>query len=91
MIAKQEPPTRDAERHRKRREDPLVDGSAGLEPSDGPNGKAGRFGEVIDAGAACEAKAKDTRRCRFYRHGSSVAVPRGDRDDGECFRLIASP
>ncbi len=75
VISTYEQAKRHAERSRKRRQDPLVGGLAGFEALDRARENAGCCGQLVDAVAACDAKAHDARRQWFDRPDSVVPVP----------------
>jgi len=75
VLAADEVAERHAERCCNGREVALVDGLAGLEATDGAYIDAGKLGEIVDAEAACDAKAESARRQELNRFDDSVAVP----------------
>jgi hypothetical protein len=74
VITAHEFAERDAERCCEWRELSLVDGLAGLESPERPGKDAGSLGEVINAEAACDAKAQEPRRQELYRRDSANPV-----------------
>jgi hypothetical protein len=63
-----------AERSCQRRQDPLVGGFAGFQALDRAREDAGCRRQLVDAVAACNAEAHDTRRERFDRCEAAVSV-----------------
>ena len=61
VVPTHESAKRHAERCRKRRQDPLVGGLAGFKALDRAREDAGCRRQLVDAVAACDAKARDAR------------------------------
>ncbi len=62
VLAAHEPADGHAERSCQRRQDPLVGGFAGFQAFDRAREDTGCCRQIVDAVAACNAEAEDTRR-----------------------------
>ncbi len=74
MLAADEPAQRHSERSGERRQIALVHGFAGLEAVDRASENVCGHCQVVDAVAACDAKAKDACRQRFYGRAPVMSV-----------------